>query len=272
MTNNIRLKKSLGQNFLLSNAIAKKLVNSANIALNDVVVEVGPGKGIITDILLQKTNRVVAVEKDERMVEYLKEKFSREVLSEKLILVHEDILNFSPQNWKLEIGNWKLIGAIPYYITGAFLRKFLSVHEQPKTIAVIIQKEVAERIIAKKDKPLDSARGKESVLSISVKAYGEPHYIQTVSRKLFSPEPRVDSAIISIKNISKMFFDGVSEEVFFNMIRAGFGSKRKKLINNIKIIPKDKLKNILQDLKISEYIRAEDITLPYWKKIIQKID
>ncbi len=261
---NVRAKKALGQNFLTSASVAKKLVDSANIARDDIVVEVGPGKGIITHFLLEKTNRVIAVEKDERMVEYLKEKFSQELLSKKLTLVLADILNFNPNAYGLGSNAYKLIGAIPYYITGVFLRKFLSIEKQPNTIALIIQKEVASRICGSSRA---KSRNKESILSISVKAYGTPQYVEKVPRKLFSPEPNVDSAIICIKNISKTFFADFGEEDFFKLIKAGFGSKRKKLANNIKTIPKQKVERALQEIGLSINVRAEDVTLSDWKKL-----
>ena len=121
----MRLKKSLGQNFLRSTAVAKKLADSAKIALDDIVIEVGPGKGIITEILLQKAKKVIAVEKDGRMIEFLKETFAQEVAEEKLTLVHADILNFNQQSYTLEARGYKLNGSIPYYITEIFLQKYL---------------------------------------------------------------------------------------------------------------------------------------------------
>ncbi|MAG12515.1 ribosomal RNA small subunit methyltransferase A [bacterium] len=260
----MRAKKSLGQNFLRSRAVTRDLVDASSIQKTNVVVEVGPGKGIVTHELLSRTKKVIAVEKDERMIEHLKEKFATEISSKNLILVHEDILNFNPRDWKLEIGNWKLIGSIPYYITGVFLRRFLSIEPQPKTIALIIQKEVAQRIVAKD--------GKESILSISVKAYGEPHYIKTISKKLFSPEPKVNSAIINIDNISKKFFTEFSEEDFFKIVKAGFKSKRKKLLSNLKKeFPKADFEKIFFDLKISPNARAENLTLEQWGTIVKKL-
>jgi len=270
----MRAKKSLGQNFLRSRAVARDLVDAASIQKTDVVVEVGPGKGIITRELLSRAKKVIAVEKDKRMIEHLKEKFSQEITDGKLILVHADILQFNPSDFQLSLPkadqpragtfNFQLIGSIPYYITGTFLRQFLSTDPQPKNITLIIQKEVAQRIVAKNDK--------ESILSISIKAYGEPYYIKTISKKLFSPEPKVNSAIINIDNISKKFFTRFGEEDFFKIVKAGFKSKRKKLLSNLKKeFPRADLEKIFFDLKISPNARAENLTPSDWENITQSL-
>lgn len=198
------------------------------------------------------------------MISYLREKFSEEVVSKKLILIHDDILSFNPSAHSLGPRAYKLIGSIPYYITGNFLRIFLSVVKQPKTITLIIQKEVAERIVVKNKK--------ESILSISIKAYGVPRYIQTLSRKLFSPEPKVDSAIVIIENISRAFFSDISEELFFKLVRTGFGSKRKKVISNIKKqFPKIDWKKVFARLHISPNTRAENLTLEQWHSLTKNL-
>jgi len=260
----MRAKKSLGQNFLRSRAVVRDLVDAASIQKTDVVVEVGPGKGIITYELLSRAKKVIAIEKDERMIEHLKEKFSQEITDGKLILAHADILQFNPKAYRLEPRAYVIIGAIPYYITGTFLRRFLSIDPQPKNITLVIQKEVAQRIVAKD--------GKESILSISVKAYGTPHYIKTISKKLFSPEPKVNSAIINIDNISKKFFTGFGEEDFFKIVKAGFKSKRKKLSGNLKKeFPKTDFEKIFFDLKISSNARAENLTPSDWKNITRSL-
>ncbi|MDP3726083.1 MAG: rRNA adenine N-6-methyltransferase family protein, partial [bacterium] len=143
-----------------------------------------------------------------------------------------------------------------------FLKYFLqTIKTQPSTIALIIQKEVAKRIIARDNK--------ESILSISVKAYGTPHYVEKVPRKLFSPEPNVDSAIISIKNISKIFFEDMLEEKFFTILKAGFAHKRKMLKKNLGIIfPKEETAKKYLSCEIPENARAENLSLEKWKCIV----
>lgn len=256
----MRSKKSLGQNFLKSRAIADELIRAAHVVLDENIVEVGPGKGIITEMLVREVKTIIAVEKDERMVGYLKEKFLQQIADKKLVLVHNDILNFNPSDYKLQAKSYKLIGSIPYYITGAFLKKFLSEKNHPQTIALIIQKEVANRIVAQNKK--------ESILSISVKAYGSPRYVKTISRKFFTPEPNVDSAIIAIENISKNFFKDFSEELFFKLVKAGFQSKRKKVISNIKKqFSYINWGKVFASLTIPLNARAEDLTLETWRSL-----
>jgi len=217
-------KRALGQNFLRNNVVAKKLVDSAHIVPEDIVLEVGPGKGAVTEFLLAQAKKVIAVEKDGALVDFLKERFFADIASGKLVLVHDDILSFNPRAYCLEPRAYVLVGAIPYNITGAFLKYFLQkVATVPKTISLIIQKEVAERIVARNKK--------ESMLSISIKAYGKPRYVETIKPGNFTPSPKVDSAIVTIEDISKDFFseNDISEEEFFKLVRAGFAHKRKFL-------------------------------------------
>src|SRR3989344_2448242 len=157
-------KKSLGQHFLKSRDALRKIIQAGEISQDDVILEIGPGKGVLTEELLKNSSRIIAVEKDRELFVFLSEKFQKEVKEKKLILINEDILNSKIENLKLKI--YKLISNIPYNITGAILKKFLTEKYQPKRMVLLVQKEVAERIVAR-DK-------KESILSISVKAYGEP--------------------------------------------------------------------------------------------------
>ncbi|HEY4486304.1 MAG TPA: 16S rRNA (adenine(1518)-N(6)/adenine(1519)-N(6))-dimethyltransferase RsmA [Candidatus Paceibacterota bacterium] len=261
----MRAKKSLGQNFLTSRSAAQKLVSSCEVTGHDVVVEVGPGKGMITEFLLARAEKVIAVEKDERMVTFLKERFAKEIEEKKLLVVSEDILEFKPKDWKLREGGWKLIGAIPYYITGTFLRTFLTMPEQPTSIGLIIQKEVADRIMAR-DK-------KENLLSLSVKAYGTPRYIEKVGRKNFNPSPNVDSAIIIVEQISRTFFMNVSEIHFWNIVHVGFAHKRKRLMKNLalgKLATTTVLEKTFSVCGISKDARAENLSLAEWSCFLKK--
>src|SRR6185312_3875994 len=139
----------------------------------DVVLEIGPGRGVLTEKMLAQAKRVIAVEKDDELFVVLQEKFKKEIRNKELELVHADILDYLPE------GNYKLIANIPYNITGAILEKFLSEEHQPSLAVLLVQKEVAQRIVARDDK--------ESILSISVKVYGEPKYIDTVKAGSFNP-------------------------------------------------------------------------------------
>jgi len=250
----IKAKKSLGQNFLKSKQIIDKIIETADLKSKDIVLEIGPGKGILTEKLLEKSKKVIAIEKDHRLIEFLQEKFKQEIENNHLTLIYNDILEIDPRT--LIKAPYKIVANIPYYITGQFLRKFLSSNFQPTKIVVMLQKEVAKRITTS-DK-------KESILSLSVKTYGKPKYITTVKAINFSPTPKIDSAILSIDEISKNLLKNTDEKVFFRLIKKGFSSKRKMLINNLSFIDKNKLKETLDKLGIPIKVRAEDLSLQNW--------
>lgn len=254
-------KKSLGQNFLKNESSARELVRAANIGEADTVLEVGPGKGMITKILLESAKRVIAVEKDEALAAELEQTFAEEVESGKLVLVSADILQFEPKNYQLKATGYKLVGSIPYYITGQFLRRFLSIDPQPRTIALIIQKEVADRIVAK--------GGRESILSTSIKVYGTPKYVKTIKAGSFVPAPKVDSAILTIENITRNFFDTISEEQFFTIVRAGFAHPRKKLLGNVKHIGGNE--GAFERARVDINARAENLSVDEWKRLTQTL-
>lgn len=251
-----RAKKALGQNFLKSTLALHKIIEAGNLSKTDTVLEIGPGKGALTEQLLACDCRVIAIEKDRELVELLKNKFQKEITDKKLILVEDDCLNFNPNSYQLKPKTYKLIANIPYNITGAILKKFLTMSEeeggQPGRMVLMVQHEVAKRIVAT-DK-------KESILSISVKAYGEPRMVMKVPARYFSPAPKVDSAVIAINNISKNLFTktGVGEEKFWEIVKTGFAHKRKQLAGNLKGVVKDEI------LKNFEKKRAEDLSLEDW--------
>jgi 16S rRNA (adenine1518-N6/adenine1519-N6)-dimethyltransferase len=268
-----KAKKSLGQNFLKSEAALRKIIETGEIKPSDVILEIGPGKGVLTSKLLEKISTpppqagaplkrgiVIAVEKDRELFELLQEKFSEEIKSKNLILVNEDILEFKIESYKVK--SYKIIANIPYNITGAILKKFLTAKEQPERMVLLVQREVAQRIVARD--------GKESILSISVKAYGEPKMVMKVEKRYFSPAPKVDSAIISIKNISRRTFhpgasatpqEGNFESRFWEIVKAGFAHKRKKLSSNLKLLPKNITPRDLENLGNK---RAEELSLSEW--------
>lgn len=262
----MRAKKSLGQNFLTSRGVARDIVAAAHITSSDTVLEIGPGKGFLTEDLLQKSGKVLAVEKDARMVEYLKDKFTKEIENGKLELVHHDILSFDPTAYGLRAGNYKLVANIPYYITGEITRMFLSGDVQPSCMVLMLQKEVADRIVARD--------GKESILSMSVRAYGTPRYIQKVPARYFSPEPNVDSAVLLIENISKKnFANKKEEEGFFEIVKRGFAQKRKMLLGNLKNFYKpEKLEENFKKCGITPTARAENLNFAQWQCLSKYIE
>ena len=288
-------KKSLGQNFLKSEPALKKIIEEGEIKSDDIILEIGPGKGALTKKLLEYAGCVIAIEKDKELFLLLQEKFSEDIKNKKLILLNEDILEieagkilrdvvlrtlgrsvddgqrkFSAENFCGEQNNisknfntnYKIIANIPYNITGAILKKFLTEKKQPNMMVLMVQNEVAKRIVARDNK--------ESILSISVKAYGIPKIAMKVPARYFSPAPKVDSAIISIKDISREFFisNKIEENIFWELIHAGFAHKRKKLSSNLKKYRLPLNQKQLDNLKNK---RAEDLKLSDWLLLTEKI-
>ncbi|TSC86988.1 MAG: 16S rRNA (adenine1518-N6/adenine1519-N6)-dimethyltransferase [Parcubacteria group bacterium Gr01-1014_8] len=265
MIRNIKRKGArLGQHFLKSSSVAAALADSAHIANNDTVLEIGPGTGALTGELLRRGARIVAVEKDEALAHILGTTFKNSLANGALTIVVDDIRNVTPESLQLSEGQYILAANIPYYITGEIIRQFLSAHSQPKTMALLIQKEVAERIAKSK---------KESILSLSVKVYGIPHLAKAVGRGNFSPPPSVDSAILAITDISRANFKHMSEEQFFRTVRAGFASKRKVLRANLaKISSAPRVEHAFSVCNLPFNVRAEDVPLQSWLELAKAIE
>ncbi len=248
-------KKSLGQNFLHDTNIISDIVAASGAYKGDVVLEVGPGEGTLTKQLLETGASVVSVEKDDRLIPVLEEKFAKEIKKGKFTLIHCDILDLKIE--KIVKKPFQVVANIPYYITGQIIRMFLESKYQPESMTLLVQKEVAERIVAKD--------GKESILSISVKVFGEPMYVRTVSRGAFNPAPTVDSAVILVTNISKKKLKKVSEKVFFDVIHAGFAHKRKQLLPNLTtLFSREQLLLAFETCGLDAKARAEDVPLETW--------
>ncbi len=251
-------KKSFGQNFLKSKEALLMMCTAGEVGAHDTILEIGPGKGVLTEKLLERGEKVIAIEKDTDLIPFLSEKFNTEIKTGKLILVHDDILSFEPKKHALTENSYKIIANIPYNITGAIIKRFLSETERPERMVLLVQKEVAERIVARD--------GKESILSLSVKAYGTPTYKMKVGKRFFSPAPKVDSAIIAITGIGMHHFKTKKEEGhFFDVIKAGFSHKRKVLRKNLEeIAPLTCIDSVFKELSLDEKIRAEDVPFTTW--------
>ncbi len=250
----------LGQHFLTNPTVARSLVEAAQVKKGSVVVEIGPGTGALTRELLAAGGTVFAVEKDTSLVSQLRELFMVELENGTLKLFEMDVRDALIESMGVS-APYVLAANIPYYITGEIIRRFLTMQHQPETMALLIQKEVADRIVAKD--------GKESILSLSVKAYGVPRIVRKVPAGNFNPPPSVDSAIIGISHISRAFFDTISENDFFSVIKRGFGSKRKLLSGNLSsLIPKEVTASVLISHGLSASARAEELPLPVWKDLV----
>ncbi len=240
-----KTKKHFGQNFLNNKKILEEMVIAGEISKKDVVLEIGPGLGSLTEVLAKKAKKIIAVEKDNDLIPILKEKFAG---TKNIEIIHGDILKIYN---KILPAKYKIVANIPYYLTSHFLRLFLSqAKSKPSLMVLMIQKEVAERIM-----------GGESLLSLSVKAYGNPKIVRKVSKNLFSPPPKVDSAVIKISDISDKWFRSrkINEEKFFEILRSAFQQKRKML------------RHSLRKYKIPEKYgnkRPEELNLDNWAEII----
>ncbi|KKT63517.1 MAG: Ribosomal RNA small subunit methyltransferase A [Candidatus Giovannonibacteria bacterium GW2011_GWC2_44_9] len=246
--------KYLGQHFLKNKKILEEMARAAEISKKDIVLEVGPGTGTLTEILAPRAKKMIAIEKDRELVALLREKFRH---YKNVEIVYGDILKFRTSDFEFQISQpFKIVSNLPYYITSRFLRLFLTQTEfRSKLMVLMVQKEVAERILARD--------GKESLLSLSVKAYAKAEIIRRVSKNLFSPPPKVDSAIIKISDISSNFFkqNKIDEKNFFEVLRAAFQKKRKMLRHSLKQF---KIPQKYQNR------RPEELSLEDWVKIVVK--
>lgn len=262
----LKAKKSLGQHFLNSKKVLGEIIATAKVRKDETVLEIGPGSGVLTRELLKIGSRVVAVEKDLDAITFLEKEFCEYIGGGQLKIIHDDILVFDHALYFRDQIKYSIVANIPYYITGAILEKFLEHEPRPEKIVLLVQKEVAERIIAR--------GGKESVLSISVKAFGTPRMIAKVPRGAFTPPPNVDSAILEISNISDEKFIAKYVEIksFFDILKAGFAHKRKFLIRNLETISdKEKLDSVFTTLNLNKKARAEDIKQDQWFDITKYI-
>ena len=257
-------KKSLGQHFLNSKHVLEQIIVAGKIQKDENILEIGPGTGVLTEALLSAGARVLAIEKDIRAYELLKEKFATEIFSGRLVLILGDVLEQESSVSSLN-SNYALIANIPYYITGAILEKFLEHEPRPNRMVLLVQKEVAERIVARPEQ--STGKSKESVLSISVKVFGDPKIIAKVPPGAFTPPPTVDSAILSIENISNS--SNIDTKQFFKIVKAGFAHKRKFLKRNLeKVLTVEKINETWIRLALDEKVRAEDLSPKDWINLV----
>ena len=267
-------KKKFGQNFLKSTSALEKIIAASEVAPGETVLEIGPGRGALTKKLLETGAIVHALEIDPDMIEVLQEKFSEEVASGKLKIISGDIEKMEIE--ELLESKYRVVANIPYYITGLIIRKFLESQYQPISMTLLVQKEVAERIVDGAEKNGKKMKTqKENILSLSVKIFGDVRYVATVPASAFTPAPRVDSAVIHISNISheRLTRVGIDTKGFFRIVKEGFAQKRKTLRNNLMNAgyEKELVRELLTNLGVDEKIRAEDLTLDQWITVAQKM-
>jgi 16S rRNA (adenine1518-N6/adenine1519-N6)-dimethyltransferase len=252
-------KKSLGQHFLNSDYAPKKMCDAADLQKGELVFEIGPGTGMLTKEILARGAKVIALEADPRAIEELQQAFPSHIETGQLTIHHGDARDIPFKTLGLEGKSYKVIANIPYYISGLLFRSLLEANFQPKTLIFLVQKEVATRIAREK---------KESLLSLSVKVFGNPTYICTVSRGHFNPPPKVDSAVIAVTDISKDRLGKISQEDFFELLHLGFGKKRKQLLGNLSAnYERTTVEKALTSLALPLTVRAEDISIEIWLKL-----
>lgn len=250
--NNVSIpKKSLGQHWLTSRVALEAMCSESALSEEDIVLEIGPGQGVLTELLVQTAKQVYAVELDQDL---LKELPAR-VPASNLELIEADILQFDlrtiPQNYKV-------VANIPYYITNKLIRLLLEAHNAPIRSTLLIQKEVAERIAAKP--------GNMSILAVSVQFYSEVVLGPVVPAKDFHPAPEVDSQIITLIRREKPLFD-VDARMFFRIVKAGFSEKRKKLGNALSgglHISKEQAREYIERAGLGVDVRAQELSLDNW--------
>lgn len=244
-----RAKKYLGQNFLKNRKILEEIVRAGEVSKNDIVLEVGPGHGELTELLSKFARKVIAVEKDRDLVPLLENRFSG---NKKVQIIHGDILKIHNSEFLIPNSSYKIIANIPYYITSRFLRNVLASKIKPQLVVLMVQYEVAKRISAR---PPDM-----SLLALSAQAYGKVEFVRKVSRGNFSPAPKVDSAVIKISEISNNFFrrNKIQEKKFFEILRRAFQQKRKMLRHSLNLP--------ISDIGMR---RPEELSLENWAEIVK---
>lgn len=257
---NTRPSKSLGQNFLIDKNILSKIVEASDIKNTDTILEVGPGLGVLTQELIKKAKKVIAVEKDKTMIDILKEITKN---ANNLEIINGDVLK--SEEIKNIKDKYKVVANIPYYLTAPLIRNFLEATNQPEEIILMIQKEVAQRIC--------SNPPNMSLLSIAVQFYADAKIFSYVSKNCFWPAPKIDSAIIKI--IPQKNKNNISSDLFFKIVKAGFSHPRKQLSGNLSIVlKKDRgvIDKLLEDADINPKRRAETLSIDEWIKIAKDLE
>ena len=300
---NIKPSKRLGQNFLIDKSVLSKIISAADLSPDDIVLEVGPGLGILTLELAKRVKKVIAVEKDKKMIEILKnvlndknvknvEVVEGDILKIDTLLrhpeprvagrristgVHDEI--FPPRQARGQNDNlsYKIISNIPYYLTSPLIRKFLEAKSPLEFMVLMIQKEVAQRICARPPSLCSGVSGrarppKMTLLSVATQFYAEPKIISYVSKKSFFPQPKVDSAIIKIMPNMKQARDLKAEDIdkFFHLVKIGFSQPRKQLINNLSKglnLSREKIKEILSKAGISPSQRPGELSVDKYMEL-----
>ena len=263
--NNFRFNKQFGQNFITDQNLLRAIVDDAKITKDDVVVEIGPGAGTLTKEIAKKAKEVYSFEIDNNLAPILNETLQDCPNS---TVIFKDFQKVDDEQLIQLLNNreYKVVANLPYYITTPIIMKFIESAYPPKSITVMVQKEVAERL---KSNAVTSDIG---AISLSIALYGDVEMTRVVSRKMFMPEPNVDSAVIRIDMQNK--YDNIDKKPVKKLIKAAFNMRRKTFLNNISNafnISKDRIKEVLKELNIDENIRGEAVSIDNYIAIAKKL-
>lgn len=260
---NMRPNKAFGQNFLVDRAILQKIIDAAEIAPADQILEVGSGTGVLTRELAKTARRVVAVELERDMLKLLT---TTTYPFPNIELVERNLLHLNPED-VFGMDHYKLVANLPYYITAPTFRHFLESSNPPELIVVMVQKEVAQRIVAQP--------GDLSVLAVSIQFYGKPEIVAQVPARSFYPAPKVDSAILRIRVYPDAPLAGEERTRFFKVVQAGFTERRKQLHNSLTHtlhIKNEDVRSLLQQADIETSRRAETLSIEEWLRVWRTIE
>lgn len=262
----ISANKNLGQNFLIDDETVLGIVNVANISKDDLVIEIGPGLGTLTKELLERAGQVTCIELDKRMIEILQDRFS---MYNNFELINSDVLKVDLKEIikKSNLANTKIVANLPYYITTPIIMKLLEERLEIQTITVMIQKEVADRLITK------PGTGDTGAITYAINYYSEPKRVLEVPNTAFIPEPKVNSSVIQLQILKEPKVKVEDEEKLFELIKTAFMQKRKTLANGLansnKYGTKEKIEQVLNNLNIDLKIRPEKLTLEQFASLVK---
>ena len=267
-TYKIQANKSLGQNFLIDDCVIEKIIESSNIEKEDLIIEIGPGLGVLTERLLKKSNNVVVIELDKKMIEILQNRFC---LNKNLEIINDDVLKVDLEKLiknkkeQTNINKVKIVANLPYYISTPIIMKLLENRLEISEIIVMVQKEVAQRLGA------ETGKREAGAITYAVEYYAQATPIIDVPKESFIPSPKVESQVIKLEVRQNPKIEVEDEKLLFNIIQKSFMQRRKTLsnalINNKILDSKEKVEKMFKTLEIPSNVRGENLTLEEFGKI-----
>lgn len=267
-TYKIQANKSLGQNFLIDDCVIEKIIESSNIEKEDLIIEIGPGLGVLTERLLKKSNNVVVIELDKKMIEILQNRFC---LNRNLEIINNDVLKVDLEKLiknkkeQTNINKVKIVANLPYYISTPIIMKLLENRLEISEIIVMVQKEVAQRLGA------ETGTREAGAITYAVEYYAQATPIIDVPKESFIPSPKIESQVIKLEVRQNPKIEAEDEKLLFNIIQKSFMQRRKTLsnalINNRILDSKEEVEKMFKTLEIPSNVRGENLTLEEFGKI-----